>query len=455
MVSTWSVKPGRSLCGSRRTCARVVRGHSLRCPGLEYSKLANYFTNRVLKYNFRKERRKSVVVKAKLWGGGGATDGGDWEKKLKTLAEQYGDSAAAAAAAERSKSRKEVLVEYVNGLWPDWERVMEEFELPSSSIVAIRQTVNNLIGTLPPQYFEITISSREENLAQLMYSVLMTGYMFCNAFHRLELSKRLDLASPRGGSYVPASLSSGRRAFMPDVTSVVKKKEQDSFDCTDSNVKDTHGDKEQGSEDEELDYVGQDVGVYAAGTQKVDISGDVLRWHYEHGVQQLSAAEYIEQLEEEVAALRREVALSQEKNAAGSEVGRFDIGESDPASVIEREAMESEILAYLKTLSSDTVSELTECASADVMEAMNALVERLIGREDKSGVWSSNRSECTSTELAQILCWLMAVGHRLRDMEIRLSLTTSLQAMPGMTYGPDDGAEEYPSSSFPKLPPGK
>ena len=443
--------PGRSLCSSRRTCARVVRGHSMRYPGLEYSKLPNYFSNRGLKYNFRKERRRSVVVKAKLWGSG-APDGSDWEKKLKTLAEQYGDS-----AAERSKSRKEVLVEYVNGLWPDWERVMEEFELPSSSMVAIRQTVNNLIGTLPPQYFEITISSREENLAQLMYSVLMTGYMFCNAFHRLELSKRLDLASPRGGSYVPASLSSGRRAFMPDVTSVVKKKEQDSFDCTDSKVKDKDGNKtqQQDEEEQEVDYVGQDVGVFAAGTQKVDISGDVLRWHYEHGVQQLSAAEYIEQLEEEVAALRREVALSQEKNASVSEVGRFDIGESDPASVIEREAMESEILAYLKTLSSDTVSELTECASADVMEAMNALVERLIGREDKSGVWSSNRSECTSTELAQILCWLMAVGHRLRDMEIRLSLTTSLQAMPGMTYGPDDGAEEYPSSSFPKLPPGK
>jgi len=410
------------------------------------------------KYRFRKERRKCVVVQARFWGGGGATGGGDWEKKLKTLAEQYGDSG-------RTKSRKEVLVEYVNGLWPDWERVAEEFELPSTSMVAIRQTVNNLIGTLPPRYFEITISSREENLAQLMYSVLMTGYMFCNAFHRLELSRRLDLASPRGGSYVPASLSSGRRAFMPDVATVVKKREvkgsrTGSRDDEKDHDKEEDEEEEQGQEEaeeeEEVDYVGQDVGVFAAGTQKVDVSGEVLRWHYEHGVQQLSAAEYIEQLEEEVAALRREVALSQEKNAALHQVGKYDIGDSDPASVVEREAMESEILAYLKTLSSDTVSELTECASADVMEAMNALVERLIGREDKSGVWSSNRSECTSTELAQILCWLMAVGHRLRDMEIRLSLTTSLQALPGMTYGPDDGAEEYPSSSnIPKLPPGK
>ena len=252
---------------------------------------------------------------------------------------------------------------------------------------------------------------------------------------------------------------------MPDVATVVKKREvkgsrTGSRDDEKDHDKEEDEEEEQGQEEaeeeEEVDYVGQDVGVFAAGTQKVDVSGEVLRWHYEHGVQQLSAAEYIEQLEEEVAALRREVALSQEKNAALHQVGKYDIGDSDPASVVEREAMESEILAYLKTLSSDTVSELTECASADVMEAMNALVERLIGREDKSGVWSSNRSECTSTELAQILCWLMAVGHRLRDMEIRLSLTTSLQALPGMTYGPDDGAEEYPSSSnIPKLPPGK
>jgi hypothetical protein len=31
-----------------------------------------------------------------------------------------------------------------------------------------------------------------ENLAQLMYSVMMTGYMFKNAQHRLELQQSLE-----------------------------------------------------------------------------------------------------------------------------------------------------------------------------------------------------------------------------------------------------------------------
>jgi hypothetical protein len=48
----------------------------------------------------------------------------------------------------------------------------------------------------------------------------------------------------------------------------------------------------------------------------------------------------------------------------------------------------------------------------------------------------------------------MGVGHQLRDMEIRLSLNTSLQTIPA-SFG-EDGIDDYPStSSLPRLPPGK
>ena len=40
-----------------------------------------------------------------------------------------------------------------------------------------RQTITNMLGTLPPQFFRVVISTEAENLAQLMYSVLMSGYM--------------------------------------------------------------------------------------------------------------------------------------------------------------------------------------------------------------------------------------------------------------------------------------
>ena len=95
----------------------------------------------------------------------------------------------------------------------------------------MRHTVTNMIGTLPPQFFAVTVTTVmgasnsyacfpcctftrhlnifavsfmtcsiafydttqvAENLAQLMYSVLMTGYMFRNAQYRLELQQSLE-----------------------------------------------------------------------------------------------------------------------------------------------------------------------------------------------------------------------------------------------------------------------
>ena len=112
-------------------------------------------------------------------------------------------------------------------------------------------------------------------------------------------------------------------------------------------------------------------------------------------------------------------------------------------------------MAHLKSISSEKLAELTECASEDVMESMNILVERLVGKDD-DGIWKGGRkAQCTSTELGEILFWLMGVGHQLRDMEIRLSLTSRLQAI-SSTFGPDDGLDEYGiGDDTPKLPPGR
>ena len=197
-----------------------------------------------------------------------------------------------------STLRREALLNFVERLSPMTHKISES-TVPKPSVVAIRQTVGNLIGTLPAEYFEITISSREENLMQLMYSVLMTGYMFCNAHHRLELARRLETASPRrlrrassadwrpnnetidaidemnalenayGDDYENGTLPKG---FLPDV----RRKGGNGTNGTNGSID---------VDDEE--YTGEDVGVYAAGTQKVGVQGDVLRWHFEHGVQRL------------------------------------------------------------------------------------------------------------------------------------------------------------------------
>lgn len=56
---------------------------------------------------------------------------------------------------------------------------------------AMRQTIANYLGGLPPEYFSIEISAKGEDLAQLMYTMMMTGYMFRNVQYKLDLQTNM------------------------------------------------------------------------------------------------------------------------------------------------------------------------------------------------------------------------------------------------------------------------
>ncbi|XP_014499662.1 probable serine/threonine-protein kinase roco9 [Vigna radiata var. radiata] len=151
-----------------------------------------------------------------------------------------------------SKSRREILLEYVKNVQPEFMELFVK-RAPQQVVDAMRQTVTNMIGTLPPQFFAVTITTVAENLAQLMYSVIMTGYMFRNAQYRLELQEGLEQV-----------------AALPDV--------QDKKDVPD----------------------------YAPGTQK-NVSGEVIRWNNVSGPEKIDAKKYIELLEAEIEELNRQV----------------------------------------------------------------------------------------------------------------------------------------------------
>jgi len=123
---------------------------------------------------------------------------------------------------------------------------------PTQVVEAMRHTVTNMIGTLPPQFFAVTVTTVAENLAQLMYSVLMTGYMFRNAQYRLELQQSLE------------------QIALPE-----PEEEKDSPD-------------------------------YAPGTQK-KVTGEVIRWNNATGPEKIDAVKYIELLEAEIDELSRQV----------------------------------------------------------------------------------------------------------------------------------------------------
>ncbi|KAL2895526.1 putative phenylalanine aminotransferase [Bienertia sinuspersici] len=149
------------------------------------------------------------------------------------------------------KSRKDILLEYVKNVQPE---IMELFVKRASPQVveAMRQTVTNMIGSLPPQFFSVTVTTVAENLAQLMYSVMMTGYMFRNAQFRLELQQSLE------------------QVALPEPQE--KKDDPD----------------------------------YAPGTQK-KVSGEVIRWNNVSGPEKIDAVKYIELLEAEIEELNRQV----------------------------------------------------------------------------------------------------------------------------------------------------
>ncbi|KAK8648877.1 hypothetical protein V6N13_129619 [Hibiscus sabdariffa] len=152
---------------------------------------------------------------------------------------------------QQPKTRREILLEYVKNVQPEFMELFVK-RAPQQVVEAMRQTVTNMIGTLPPQFFAVTVTTVAENLAQLMYSVMMTGYMFKNAQYRLDLQQSLE------------------QAALPEVQ---EKK---------------------------------DVPDYAPGTQK-NVSGEVIRWNNVSGVEKIDAKKYIELLEAEIEELNRQV----------------------------------------------------------------------------------------------------------------------------------------------------
>ncbi len=72
--------------------------------------------------------------------------------------------------------------------------------------------MKNYLGSLLPEFFEVSISAKGEDLAQLMYTLMMSGYMFRNAQYRLELRDSM-LPSGERSSMRSAVQQHGKHAF--------------------------------------------------------------------------------------------------------------------------------------------------------------------------------------------------------------------------------------------------
>jgi len=104
---------------------------------------------------------------------------------------------------------------------------------PAEVQQAVRATVVSLLGNLPPHLYDVNVMSTGQNVASLMYSMQMTGYMFRNAEYRRSLLESLDKGDGSSISSLLGGDSSGdseEPTVLPPVTGKIKVKLSDAME---------------------------------------------------------------------------------------------------------------------------------------------------------------------------------------------------------------------------------
>ncbi|RVW50875.1 hypothetical protein CK203_071282 [Vitis vinifera] len=274
---------------------------------------------------------------------------------------------------KQPKSRRDILLEYVKNVQPEFMELFVK-RAPQQVVDAMRQTVTNMIGTLPPQFFAVTVTTVAENLAQLMYSVMMTGYMFKNAQYRLELQQSLE------------------QAALPEVQEkkCYQSRKGHPWVWNPIHHPTPHCHLPQGG--------------CLSITQK-NVSGEVIRWNNVSGLEKIDAVKYIELLEAEVEELNRQVGR---KSANG----------------------QNELLEYLKSLEPQNLKCWRGCCAGD-----EHIHKRLLAVSDP-GQMKTSVTETSAPELAKLLYWLMMVGYSIRNIEVRFDMERVLGTPPKLAELP-------------------
>lgn len=83
------------------------------------------------------------------------------------------------------------LWQYVQSLSPE---TITHLSKPSSAEVfqIMERNIVGMLGSLPSEHFEVTISTSRENLGRLLASAMMSGYFLRNAEQRMVFEKSLQ-----------------------------------------------------------------------------------------------------------------------------------------------------------------------------------------------------------------------------------------------------------------------
>ncbi|CAM9652254.1 unnamed protein product [Sphacelaria rigidula] len=228
---------------------------------------------------------------------------------------------------------------------------------------AVRTTVLGLLGSLPRHAFETTAISTGDALANLMFQLQMTGYMFKNAEYRLSLQSSMR---------TPPALLPGE---IPTLT------------------------------DDENESMVDPVEIDDDGRLKVSrpkVSGKIKLTYNE--------------------ATEEERALEVDADAYMKELrGQVEQLQSQLLQVHEQkdEAFTKDLLLYIKSMPESQLQGLTTGVSPEVLEAMRLLVETVMGGMGNSEIFMKTLTQQTGASMAQLCMWQLVVGFNLRELEAR------------------------------------
>jgi hypothetical protein len=91
-------------------------------------------------------------------------------------------------------SSNNLLLDYLKNQSPETLATVAQSVSPEAQQI-INQNIQNLLGILPPQHFNVSITTDRENLAGLIGSAMMTGYFIRQMETRMQLDHSLDSVS--------------------------------------------------------------------------------------------------------------------------------------------------------------------------------------------------------------------------------------------------------------------
>jgi len=123
---------------------------------------------------------RAAVRAASLYANDGGDSEVDWDKEVAALAKP----ANTFYKAVKAIPVQELVSEFADSAPPDVQQ-------------AVRFTIAKLLGNMPSEVAAITRVTSDRNIASLMFSMQMTGYMFRNAEYRRSLSESLSADGER------------------------------------------------------------------------------------------------------------------------------------------------------------------------------------------------------------------------------------------------------------------